>query len=335
MSKNNVITFDTPPSSTTSKCKDILQNETTQPWEAKCFRSNHLHGSLVKSSIRFIKYFNAGWWLMRNRNKYRHIIAWQQFHGLMFALICRLLRLKKVNDVTVMTFIYKPKKGFLGKIYYWFVSSAVNSRYIDRIICFSKEECEYYPTLFKTNPDLFQFVHLGIEPVNPSITSSKGDFLFATGRSNRDYDFLFDVLRVNSSKCIIACDSLSTSQASENVEILTECHDDAMLSLMAKSHCVLIPLKDANISSGQLVILQAMALGKPIICTDTKGIADYASPSCTLICNNDINEWTDAINQLNDNRELYDKMSDAARNIFETKFKFDSMIKRIAAKLGS
>ena len=57
--------------------------------------------------------------------------------------------------------------------------------------------------------------------------------------------------------------------------MLNDCIGDDMLKIMARSHCVVIPLKDTGISSGQRVILQAMALGKPIICTDADGIRDY------------------------------------------------------------
>ena len=80
-------------------------------WETYGMVTNHLHGSLVKNIIRYAVYFLLPLRLALRRKQFVKIIAWQQFHGLNFAFWCRLLHLKKDNDLTVMTFIYKKKSG--------------------------------------------------------------------------------------------------------------------------------------------------------------------------------------------------------------------------------
>ena len=80
-------------------------------WDAYGKITNHLHGSLIKTLLRYAIYFLFPLKLVLQRKRYGKIIAWQQFYGLNFAFWSRLLHLKKVNDLTVMTFIYKKKSG--------------------------------------------------------------------------------------------------------------------------------------------------------------------------------------------------------------------------------
>lgn len=59
---------------------------------------------------------------------------------------------------------------------------------------------------------------------------------------------------------------------------------------------VVIPLQNLNISSGQLMLLQAMQLGKPIIVTNNCTIYDYIENGKTgLILANEKKLWIEAI----------------------------------------
>ena len=103
-----------------------------------------------------------------------------------------------------------------------------------------------------------------------------------------------------------------------------------MIKRMAHSHCVVIPLKDIHVSSGQLVILQAMALGKPVICTDADGIRDYASVETAMMIPNELDKWRNALSLLYKDKNLYDSMSMAARVLFKENFTEKAMFSRIA-----
>lgn len=59
-----------------------------------------------------------------------------------------------------------------------------------------------------------------------------------------------------------------------------------------------------------------MALGKPIICTDADGIRDYVTPQTAIMLPNDVDSWQKAIDRLYDNKEEYQKMSNAALKLF-------------------
>lgn len=297
-------------------------------WIAYGKATNRLHGSLAKNLLRYAIYFQFPLQFVFQRKRYGKIIAWQQFYGLNLAFWCRLLHLKKKNDLTVMTFIYKMKTGVASRWYHKYMSYTVTSQYIDRFMCFSKEECAYYADLFGVDAGKFVYVPLGLAPSVQNI----GDdgYVFATGRSNRNYDFLVETLIGTDYKCTIACDSYHAKVENENVSVLTDCHGGDMLKLMARCHCVAIPLKDLKISSGQLVVLQAMSMGKPVVCTSSDGIKDYVEHGVTgLLVDNNKDSWQDALRQLYVPDGCYSEMSKNAKAAYHSNFTEDAMFRRI------
>lgn len=327
--KKNIILIDF--NSEENKCNDFVKELTkivSGKWVIIDKVTNNFHGDLLKNTVRFLWYFLFPLQIIFNRYKYNKIIGWQQFYALNFAFFCRLFCLKKVNDVTVMTFIYRRKGGFLGKIYHKYMSFIVTSKYIDRFICFAKEECIYYANIFHVDKSRFVYVPLGIKKTD--INTCDDGFVFSTGRSNRNYDFLINVMKKTSYQTIIACDNYKIKNPS-NVKILNDCHDQEMVSLMARCHCVVIPLSDLNVSSGQLVILQAMSLGKPVICTKSDGVKDYVTDGVTgIFVNNSYEEWFDALNKLYLDDVFYNRMCACAKNVFNANFTEFTMFKQIA-----
>ncbi len=300
-----------------------------QEWLGKHRATNRLHGGLFKNLARYAVYFLFPLQLVFERKQYGKIIAWQQFLGLNFAFWCRLLHLKKANDLTVMTFIYKKKSGGGNWLYHRYISYIVTSRYIDRFICFSKEECSYYANLFGVDIGKFVYVPLG-KKVSDTLDVGDDGYIFAAGRSNRDYDFLLDTLNGTNYKCIIACDSLHLKNSPVNVSVLNDCYGDDMQRLMARCHCVAIPLRDLKFSSGQSVALQAMEMGKPVICTSSDGIKDYVQNGVTgLLVDNDKDSWLAAIDQLYAPDGCYKEMSKNAKKVYLNNFTEEAMLQRI------
>ena len=62
------------------------------------------------------------------------LLCWQQFYGIAIAFFCRLFHLKKRFRLVIMTFIYKPRSGFAGRLFERFVRYAVTSDAVDRIL---------------------------------------------------------------------------------------------------------------------------------------------------------------------------------------------------------
>ena len=183
--------------------------------------------------------------------------------------------------------------------------------------------------MFGVDIGKFVYVPLG-KKVSDTLDVGDDGYIFAAGRSNRDYDFLLDTLNGTNYKCIIACDSLHLKNSPVNVSVLNDCYGDDMQRLMARCHCVAIPLRDLKFSSGQSVALQAMEMGKPVICTSSDGIKDYVQNGVTgLLVDNDKDSWLAAIDQLYAPDGCYKEMSKNAKKVYLNNFTEEAMLQRI------
>lgn len=260
------------------------------------------------------------------------ILAWQQMFGILPAVYNRYLFRRKGLSIDIMTFIYKPKAGLTGKIYHRLFNSAITSRCVKNIFVYSKSEPEYYASIFPGARNKFHFTPMGIPIDNTDYNDSslsKDNYYFSTGLSNRDYDFLIKVFDGIDARLKIACPNLKQETPS-NIEILGNCFGDEMKKYMFNSHAVLIPLKDLNISSGQLVFLQAMQMGKPIIITDSAPTRSYLTDENAFIKPNDVEAWRHAINILDIDPMRYKAMSDSNRQRSRNEFSE----KGLGAKIG-
>jgi glycosyltransferase involved in cell wall biosynthesis len=316
MSKN-VILIDFPKTEQW-KFKEVLNEKTNMQWEEIEAVSNQIRKNKLSNVIRYLKYLLFPLNIFINRKKYDNIIAWQQFYGLLYAFYCRLFHTKKRNNLIIMTFIYKPKNGFIGKIYYKFMNYIVQSKYIDAYICFSKNECEYYQKIFNVQEDKFKFCTLGIEDIKIHNTkTSKQKSIISCGRSNRDYNFLYNALKDTNYQLDIVCDECKL-ESSSNITVYNNVGVQEFLEMLDKAYIVVIPLQDENISSGQLVILQAMQLGKPVICTKSNTVTDYIiNGENGFIIEKDTKELINTIEKLYEDTELYNKISSKQKEMFE------------------
>lgn len=326
----NVILVDFCPPSDWVFC-NTLEKITGKKWETISVVSNRNHGSIMQNIIRYFKYAVAACRIFASRKQYETVIAWQQFHGIILAALLRLFRTQKTFSLTVMTFIYKPKKSVIGSIYYRFVEYAVNSDYIDKIIVFSEYERAYYSKLFASGKDLFEAVSLGIEDQREEYQQDIADkgYCVSAGRSNRDYDFLIDSWDDERSELIIICDSL-LHENTENVRLLKSCYGDDYLRMIAGSHAVIISLKDDGISSGQLVLLHAMMLGKPVIMTRNTAMNAYILDGITgILIDKEKEQLSEALLRLG-NETAYTEMSKNARKFFLEKFTLEKEAEQVA-----
>lgn len=282
--------------------------------------------------IRYLLYFMYPLhFVLFKRKKYNRVLAWQQFYGINFAFWCRALHLRKCNYLAVDTFIFKKRGGYLGRLYYNYVRWSINNKYVDKIICYSSTEPKFYSEMFCMPSDKFCFVPLGIDTIK-YVDSVKGNYIFSTGRSNRDYDFLVDSMKGSDFNIKIASSEYTFNSKSMNpkVEILSNCYGNDMLKQLAHSFCVVIPLKDTHVSSGQIVILQSMQLGKPVIVTENDTVEDYINNGENgFIIGKDKMELSAVLNRLRNDETLYDAISKNAKSSYESHFSLHSLAKNV------
>ncbi|MBO4871687.1 MAG: glycosyltransferase family 4 protein [Muribaculaceae bacterium] len=281
---------------------------------------------------RIMIYVVMAWRLFLHHRQMEVLVSWQQFFGLVFASLCQLFRVGKRTHVIVMTFIYRPKSGWIGRLYRWWVRRTLTSGYIERVLVFSHHEVDYYARLLGVDARLFHFAPLAIEMEDVEDIADDG-YWFSTGKSNRDYEFLINAVAGTEHRLVIACDELPQPAAS-NIQVHHHAFGEQMLQLMGRSHGVIITLHDEHVSSGQLVALQAMALGKPLIVTRSQALADYVQDGVhALVIDKTPPALLQAMERLNQDTDLYHRLSVASRERFAGHHSIGALARDVASLL--
>ena len=149
--------------------------------------------------------------------------------------------------------------------------------------------------------------HLGIAPEKIYLIKHYVDQLFwsprerpidtmcSAGAEMRDYPTLLEALRGTSLHCHVATDHVRVDRmgfarrigadrfaalAGDHVSIGRMPRTD-LRELYARSRFVVVPLQESDTDNGITVILEAMSMGKPVICSRTKGQVDVIEDGVT------------------------------------------------------
>ncbi len=309
---------------------ESLSKHTGQQWSYATCISNK-RNTKIENVIRYIKYFTYPFELFCKRKRISNLVAWQQFYGILFAFYCRLFHVKKCTRLLILTFMYTPKKGFLGKLYKKFIRYSICNEYVDHIVCFSKEEIAYYIEEFELDPSFISFLPVAVKKLESFDTRiAEKKYVFSAGRSGRDFDFLISSLN-NTPYQVIVADNSTTVAPAENVMIDKSTTGRDMLKLMAHSYCLVTPLKSALKSAGHLMSLQAFQMGKPVICTDSAGMRPYLVDGYNgFFIENTKESLLAALDRLYGDDGLYKRMSSNALETYK-EYSFEKLGERISA----
>lgn len=285
----------------------------------------------VSRLVRLARYFLFPLKFLLSTSKIDHVVAWQQFYGILTSAYSRILH--RSFPITIMTFIHKPKKGLLGKFFNKLVRFGIENPNVRHIIVFSPDEVDSYSRLFPAAADKFLFLPLGIHEkelyANKSDIEGKKPYLFSAGRSNRNYDILKHAAEETHTHLRIACPE-EKATGFRFTKILTDCFDKDMNRQLHGAFAIAVPLHDRPISSGQLAVLQAMRAGKPVIVSRHASLMPYIIEGKTAIVCSDRNQWKKAIITLRDNPHLARRIGMAGQEHFLSNF----TLRRLGRELG-
>lgn len=242
-------------------------------------------GLVLRVLPRILCFALASAWasLVRARPAPDVVVIGSDIEALVFGLVRRLAG-RRGTRIAFAPFIYTaradPRLERLRRRYYGLVLRAV-----DVAIVHSRLEHSRYPTLFPHARTRFVFIPYGLDvdgheallagaapPGRPRVVSA--------GRSGRDYATLLRAVDGLGVETRIICDQPGLVPASEpaaRVQRLDNCHEEALFDELAQAGIVVVPLAVADISAGQMVLLQAKALQRPLIVTDTPTTRDYVT----------------------------------------------------------
>lgn len=297
-------------------------------------------------AVRYLKYFLGGCELFFKRKRYGTVIAWQQFYGLFFAMLCRLFHVKKSCTLIVMTVIYKDKKGLLHDLYRKFYEYSITSGHIDAMTCVAKVECDNYSRIFHLPREKFHYLQWGLKDHAAGRLCAIDDkkYIFSAGKSNRDWEFVFDTIGTGGDtrqyNAVVVGSASEYQNRFDNITVLQNISDDEYYMLLARSYCVLISIRDVTISAGQITLLQAMQFGKPVILTQSEGLTnDYVIDGVNgLVVEKEKKAALGALERIYTDKQLYQTLSVGARKTYETSFSSYRMgldMGKLLAELGT
>lgn len=268
------------------------------------------------------------------------VIVGSHFEAFAFAM-GRSLLLRQFN-IVYLGFIYTKRANkileLMRRTYF-----SVLFRLVNMVICYSTHEIKRYGAIFPHAEEKFHFVPFGLHvPGSKDHVSEKHAVprFFSAGRSGRDYQLLTKIFSENGSNLRIACDLISMQRgctSAVNIEWLTACYNDKYLEELKACSAVVVPLSVDDISAGQMVVLQAMAFGKPVITTRTATMLDYATEESGVILTAPSNkhELSEVIAMVASNPEMMEQMSSKAKKAYfdrHTPVKFVQNLLRVISE---
>jgi glycosyltransferase involved in cell wall biosynthesis len=219
------------------------------------------------------------WTCFRERRSYGAVFTDGEQVGLPLALLCRLTARRPFAHVMIVHILSVPKKYRLYRAFRL-------GRYVDTMVVYSTAQRHFvrdalgFPgdrvllTPFTVDTAFFAPGRVESRPGPRPVISS-------AGLEFRDYPTLMQAVRGLEARVVIAAaspwstrpDSTAGAEVPDNVEICRLGFVD-LRQLYADSDLVVMPLYDTDFQAGVTTILEAMAMGKAIVCSRTRGQTD-------------------------------------------------------------
>jgi glycosyltransferase involved in cell wall biosynthesis len=267
--------------------------------------------------------------LKRSRKvDYDVIVTWESKHGLPLAALRRLLGIKSPKLV-ILAFAYKGiAVNFLGL-------GRLAMPGIDHITVPTISEIEYYSKLLNIPRDKITFSSLGWYDMASTLDISEretGDYIFAGGRSGRDYRTLFEAMSGLDAQLIVNARKFNVQglDCPPNVTIHGFMPLREYYARVARAQFVVLPLQDTPYAVGLGHIVQTMSAGKALIATRTASTVDYIEDGQTgiLVAPYDAQEMRSAVTYLLTHPEKAKAMGQKARQRYEEEYTFAAFAKR-------
>ena len=258
------------------------------------------------------------------------IIVNSHFDVLAFA-IRRALLGAPIPRIVLPGFIYTTKYILpIRKIKFKYYSYILSLCRV--VICHSRLEVETYEDIFGSCHTRFVYY-----PYALNVGGAKGfdentaisRVVVTAGRSGRDYPLLIEAVKDLDIELHLISDMLDDIDLStipKYVKVLDECYGDSYFRELSRCRFVVLPIKVSDISAGQMVLLQSMAFGKPVIITRTETTKDYVSDGegVLFVEQGNLADLRRAIIRLLSDDRLCSELGKKAAELFNRKYSIEA-----------
>lgn len=211
---------------------------------------------------------------------------------------------------------------------------------IDRFVVHSRGEIETLHAWFGIDRARIAFVPLQRAPIAAVATEDLADpFIVSMGSANRDYETLVSAVEGTGIPCRIIASPrvIPDREMPVNVELGSGLTPDECLALAQRARISVIPLDDVDTASGQVTIVEAMRMSRPVIATRGVGSVDYIEDGVdgVLVAPRDADALRAAIVALWNDADLRERLAHAGRKTAETRFSDEAAATALVAILGS
>jgi glycosyltransferase involved in cell wall biosynthesis len=235
------------------------------------------------------------WWrlaqeIQRRRDEYDAIVTWGERLSLAFTTVQRFARSKKPH-IAMMGQFAKPNTQVPLRLF---------GRSLHAVITWTSVQRRYLIDRLGFPSEHVYLVRHYADQLFYSPRAAEEDTICGVGAEMRDYPTLLEAMRGTELRCHIATDHV---RIPHRLRLLRDRRvpvdafsvpPDARVTmgrmtllelrdLYARSRFVVVPLVPSDSDNGVTVILEAMAMGKPVICSRTRGQVDVIQDGVTGI----------------------------------------------------
>jgi glycosyltransferase involved in cell wall biosynthesis len=269
------------------------------------------------------------------RERYDAIVTWAEAVTLPLALLLKLSR-SRVPHVAIFSSITQAKKALLLK--------AVHS-HVGRLLINSTAQKDFAVGRLGIPAGKVVAMTWSVDQKFWRPLDVEIDRISSSGRELRDYGTLVRALRDVEVRCHIAAKVIPWRKDAWREELkaleplpphVSVGYGETLRQVRdhyARSRFVVLPLLEADYELGSTVLLEAMAMGKAVVCTRVKGQRDLLQDGKTglFVPVKDVEGWKKAIRYLWENPALAEEMGREARRQVEQKYRLDDWVGQVRA----
>lgn len=235
------------------------------------------------------------WWRLAleihsRRDDYDAIVTWGERLSLALTIVQRFARTRKPH-IAMMGQFAKPNLQIPLRLF---------GRSLHAVITWTSVQRRYLIERLGFPSERVYLVRFFVDQLFYSPRAAEEDTICSAGAEMRDYPTLIEAIRGTGLRCHIATDHVRIPHRIRLVtdhrvpvdtllvpldakvtigrKTLLELHD-----LYARSRFVVVPLIPSESDNGVTVMLEAMAMGKPVVCSRTRGQVDVIQDGVTGI----------------------------------------------------
>ncbi len=220
-------------------------------------------------------------WLIHKQ--YDAVISYYERVALPFAFLQRIFR-SDVPHILMTTWLSSDQKV-------WFLKRVHKT--LAKILTWSSNQRDYAVDVIGVDADKIRLLKRGTDQKFWRPMDVETDMICSAGMEMRDYPTLVAALKPLNIPCHIAAAEQARGQIYDTVKQLYAIEDigsnitigkksyTELRALYARSRFVVVPLLPTDTDNGLTVILEAMAMGKPVICSNVVGQIDVIQDGVT------------------------------------------------------